>query len=254
MTQTKRSHKFADCKVKKSQADPTDNCQQINQLKKRVNNLNALQQQVLVKEDGSTSEGDWIKMEEWLTKVQKETQKVQKQLTLKKVYIANKVLYAIINTGETPSCTDSSNISEPTWREPEKNQGYTGSDLEGRGNNPKLHLLDPEREAHRPHDYQWRLLLGNSKLDDNDYISIFDKDASNVYDATNRHATFTRGSIIGGWRHPHNINTWWVLLVRKVANQNIDTLISKEPPKSFPKSRPPPSQAVFSIYEIHTQL
>ena len=62
-----------------------------------------------------------------------------------------------------------------------------------------------------------------------DYITVFDKEEVNLYDANNVKITVTRGTILQGWRC-HSTGLWQIPLCPKiqsdnVANANIQTVL-----------------------------
>jgi hypothetical protein len=91
-----------------------------------------------------------------------------------------------------------------------------------------------------------------SKYADANYITIFDRDTVNIYDANDTEITVTKGAILRGWRDP-DINLWQIPLVNMVRNNNTNRVIVNRPPTEFLPARPPPSNAVHNVYELKTQ-
>jgi hypothetical protein len=95
-------------------------------------------------------------------------------------------------------------------------------------------------------------LLSTVKFADANYITIFDKDEVNIYDANNTTITVTKGAILRGWRDERT-NLWRIPLVRMVRNLNTDTALLTRPPSEFLLHRPNPTEAIHSVYELKTQ-
>ncbi len=87
-------------------------------------------------------------------------------------------------------------------------------------------------------------LLSTVEFADASYITIFDKDTVNLFDANNLIITATKGAILQGWQDK-NSNLWCIPLVCMVRNLNTDTVLLK---------RPHPVEAVQSVYKLKTQL
>jgi hypothetical protein len=95
-------------------------------------------------------------------------------------------------------------------------------------------------------------LLSTVKFADANYITIFNKDEVNIFDANDTSITVTKGAILLGWRNT-TTNLWCIPLVRMVLNLNTDTALSNQPPSEFLLNRPDPAEAVHSVYELKTQ-
>jgi len=95
-------------------------------------------------------------------------------------------------------------------------------------------------------------ILSTSKYADANYITIFDKDTVNICDANNTEITVTEGTILRGWHDP-DIYLWRIPLVNMMRNNTTDTVIVNRPPTEFLPARPPPSNAVYNVYELKTQ-
>ena len=85
------------------------------------------------------------------------------------------------------------------------------------------------------------------------YITIFDKEEVNIYNATNTEIRKTRGSVLRGWRLP-NEGLWCIVIDENVpaeSNINEKTVKAKEPPSNLLKIQPPPpSQSINNIYKL----
>jgi hypothetical protein len=75
-------------------------------------------------------------------------------------------------------------------------------------------------------------LLSTVKFADANYITIFDKDTVNIYNANNTIITITKGAILQGWQDK-NSNLWCIPLVGMVWNLNTDTVLLNCPPSKF---------------------
>ena len=110
----------------------------------------------------------------------------------------------------------------------------------------------PANELHITPGVSQHSLLSTSKYADANYITIFDRDTVNIYDANDTEITVSKGAILRGWRDP-TINLWRIPLVEVVRNNTIDTVIVNQPPTAFLPERPPPSDTVHNVYELKTQ-
>jgi hypothetical protein len=95
-------------------------------------------------------------------------------------------------------------------------------------------------------------LLSTVKFADANYITIFDKDKVNIYNANDTTITVTKGAILRGWCD-NKANLWHIPLVCMVRNLNTDTVLLKRPPSEFLLNRPDPTEAVHSVYEMKSQ-
>ncbi len=95
-------------------------------------------------------------------------------------------------------------------------------------------------------------ILSTVKFADANYITIFDKDEVNIYDANDTIITVIKGAILRGWRN-NKANLWRIPLVRMVWNLNTDTVLLKRPPSEFLFNHPDPTEAVHSVYELKSQ-
>ncbi len=95
-------------------------------------------------------------------------------------------------------------------------------------------------------------LLSTSKFADANYITIFDKEAVNIYDANETTITITRGTILRGLKCPMT-GMWCIPLFDLVRNNNTDTVIVNCTPLGFLPARPPPANAIHNMYELKMQ-
>jgi len=92
-----------------------------------------------------------------------------------------------------------------------------------------------------------------SKLTDANYFAIFDEEQVNIYDANNTTVTVSRGAILRGWRDKENKSLWRIPLVKTgvpINNLSTQTVMVDKPPSEYLTNRPPPSEAIFSAYEL----
>jgi hypothetical protein len=97
-------------------------------------------------------------------------------------------------------------------------------------------------------------LLSTSKFAAANYITIFDKEEVNIYDANNTIIAVTRGAILCGFQCPMT-GMWHIPLVNLVWNNNTKMVIVYRPPPKFlpAPARPPPTKVIHNVYELKTQ-
>ncbi len=76
------------------------------------------------------------------------------------------------------------------------------------------------------------MLLSTGKFANANFITVFDKEMVNIYDANDTIFTISRGAILRGFRNPV-LNIYQILLVDIVRNNNTDTIIVNQPPTEF---------------------
>jgi hypothetical protein len=113
-------------------------------------------------------------------------------------------------------------------------------------------VCHPAKDIHIVPEIERNLLLSMAKFADANYIAIFDKDKINIYDAYNTKVTVSRSAILCGWQCT-DTNLWRVPLVPHVTNNNTDTVLCNRPPTEFLPQCPPPSDAIYNVYELKTQ-
>ena len=116
-------------------------------------------------------------------------------------------------------------------------------------------VRDPAQELHITPGITENLLLSTSKFaaaNAANYITIFDKEEVNIYDANNTIIMVSRGAILRGWMDTKS-NLWRIPLVEIVRNNNTDTIIVNRPPTEFLPERPPPTDAIHNVCELKTQ-
>jgi hypothetical protein len=97
----------------------------------------------------------------------------------------------------------------------------------------------PAQELHITPRVTKNSLLSTSKFTNANYITIFDMEAVNIYDANDTTITITRGAILRGFKCPMT-GMWRIPLVDLVRNNNTDTVIVNCPPSEFLPACPPP--------------
>ena len=85
-------------------------------------------------------------------------------------------------------------------------------------------------------------MLSTNRFSKEKYITIFDEEEVNIYNATNKEIKTTRGSILRGWRLPDK-GLWHIPLEDNVtakSNLNTKNVIVNEPPSNLLTIQPPP--------------
>jgi hypothetical protein len=95
-------------------------------------------------------------------------------------------------------------------------------------------------------------LLSTGKFANANYSTVFDKEMVNVYNANNTIFTISKGAILHGFLDSV-LNLYQIPLVNMVRNNNTGTIIVYHPPIKFLPDQPPPSKAVYNVYELKTQ-
>ncbi len=99
-------------------------------------------------------------------------------------------------------------------------------------------VQDPVQELHITPSITENSLLSTSKFATANYITIFEKEEVNIYDANDTIITVSQGAILRGWMDTKS-NLWHIPLVEIVQNNNTDTIIVNRPPTEFLPERPP---------------
>ena len=113
-------------------------------------------------------------------------------------------------------------------------------------------LRDPARSCDIVPGITEDSLVSTSKMADAGYISIFDGEEVNIYDASNTQITVTRGAVLRGWRDA-TCGLWRIPLVKNVTNKNAETVLVKAPPTELLPNRPGTKEAVHNVYELKTK-
>ncbi len=90
----------------------------------------------------------------------------------------------------------------------------------------------PANERHITPGVSQHSLLSTGKFADANYITVFDKEMVNVYNANNTIFTVSRGAILQGFCDPV-LNLYQIPLVDIVRNNNTDTIIVNRPPTEY---------------------
>ena len=102
----------------------------------------------------------------------------------------------------------------------------------------------PANELHITPGVSQHLLLSTGKYADVNYITVFDKDTANVYDANDTIITVTKDAILRGWRDTDN-KLWRIPLVDVVQNVNTDNIIVNRPKtRSYQIAHPPKKPSI----------
>ena len=163
-------------------------------------------------------------------------------------------LTVIYDSGATSSC---GRIGDPFLETGKKSDKIFQMPNDHKSPASDLKLLEhnlrsPARDVHMVPDLKGASLISTGKLADAGYISIFDKEEVCIYDSTNTEIIVTRGAILKGYRDKKS--TLWHIPLRKDGDDNnTKTVIVDKPPTEFLPSRPPPTEAIFNVYEIKTQ-
>ncbi len=110
----------------------------------------------------------------------------------------------------------------------------------------------PAKDVHIVSGIEHDSLLGIPKFADANYVTNFDKDEVNIYNANKTTTIVSRGAILRGWRCKQT-NLWQVPLIKNIQNNNTDTVLCDQCPTEFLPDRPPPSKAIHNVYELKTQ-
>jgi hypothetical protein len=100
-------------------------------------------------------------------------------------------------------------------------------------------VRSPAYELHITPGVSQHLLLSTGKFANANYITVFDKEMVNIYDANDTIFTVSKGAIIRGFHDPV-LNIYQIPLVDMVWNNNTDTIIVNRPPTEFLPDHPPP--------------
>ncbi len=118
-------------------------------------------------------------------------------------------------------------------------------------------VQNPASKVHITPGITSNSLMSTNQFAVADYITVFDKEEVNVYDANDVKITVTRGAILRGWRCP-NTGLWRIpvcptIQSDNIANVNTQTVLVRRPPSEYLPRRPPPTEAVANVFELRTQ-
>ena len=115
----------------------------------------------------------------------------------------------------------------------------------------------PASEVHITPGVTSNSLMSTNQFAQAGYITVFDKEEVNIYDANDVKITVTRGAILRGWRCEET--GFWRIPVcptirsHNVTNLNTQTILVKESPSELLPRRPPPTEAIANVFELKTQ-
>jgi len=75
-------------------------------------------------------------------------------------------------------------------------------------------------------------LLSTAKFAEAGYITVFDKEEVDTYDAQNTTLKVSKGAILQGW-FDETANLWRIPLLPVVLNNNTDTVLVNKQPTEF---------------------
>ncbi len=113
-------------------------------------------------------------------------------------------------------------------------------------------VRSPANKLHITPRVSQRLLLSTGKFANANYITVFNKEMVNIYDANDTIFTISKGAILRGFHDPV-LNIYQILLVDMVWNNNTETIIVNHPLTEFLPDQPQPDEAVHNVYELKTQ-
>ena len=95
-------------------------------------------------------------------------------------------------------------------------------------------------------------LLSTAKFAEAGYITVFDKEEVNIYNAQNTTLKVSKGAILRGW-FEKTANLWQIPLIPVVLNNNTDTVLVNKQPTEFLPGRTPVIEAISNVYDLKTQ-
>ena len=113
-------------------------------------------------------------------------------------------------------------------------------------------IRQPAKEVHIVPSIKTHSLLSTAKFAEAGYITVFDDEEVNIYDAQNTTLKVSRGAIVRGW-FDKTANLWRIPLIPVVLNNNTDTVLVNKQPTEFLPGRTPIIEAINNVYELKTQ-
>ena len=113
-------------------------------------------------------------------------------------------------------------------------------------------VRQPAKEVHIVPSIKTHSLLSIPKFAEAGYITVFDDEEVNIYDAQNTMLKVSRGAIVRGW-FDKKANLWRIPLIPVVLNNNTDTVLVNKQPTEFLPGRTPIIEAINNVYELKTQ-
>jgi hypothetical protein len=178
--------------------------------------------------------------------------------------VNNNLLYPGMEDGSIPSmvadsaCTSGVGTADDTcWRTGQvSNKQFVlpGNKIKSATEIAEYPFKDrgPANKLHITPGITENLLLSAGQFAAANYITMFDKEEVNIYNANNTINAVTRGAILQEWWDAVT-RLWRIPLVVVVRNNNTDTVIVNSPPTEFLPKCPPPTNAIHNIYELKTQ-
>ncbi len=113
-------------------------------------------------------------------------------------------------------------------------------------------VQQPAKDVHIVLTIATNLILSTAKFATVGYITVFDGEEVNIWDASNNEVIVMREAMLRG-RFDKTANLWHIPLLPLVQNTNTDTVLVKKPPMEFLPDCPPPTEAMHNVYELKTQ-
>jgi hypothetical protein len=95
-------------------------------------------------------------------------------------------------------------------------------------------------------------LLSTVKFAEARYITVFDKEEINIYDAQDTMFKVSKGAILQGW-FDKTANLWQIPLIPVILNNNTDTVLVNKQPTEFLPGRTPVIEAINNVYKLKTK-
>ena len=167
--------------------------------------------------------------------------------------------FAIPDSGTTSSIGTKDDPCRRTGRQSNKvfilpsGQAVTASEVA----EYPFQVRHPASEVHITPGVTSNSLMSTNQFAQAGYITVFDKEEVNIYDANDVKITVTRGAILRGWRCEET-GLWRIpvcptIRSHNVTNLNTQTILVKESPSELLPRRPPPTEAIANVFELKTQ-
>ena len=112
-------------------------------------------------------------------------------------------------------------------------------------------VWQPAKDIHIVPSIKSNSLLSMAKFAEAGYITVFDNEEVNIYDAYNTMFKVSRGAILRGW-FDKTANLWRIPLIPVVLNNSTDTVLVNKPPTEFLPHRTSVIEAIHNVYELKT--
>ena len=149
---------------------------------------------------------------------------------LKQGVLDGSIPSAVANSGATSSVGTKRdrkrNAFVATGRQLDKAFHLPNGKVEEASNMDKFQhdMRHPAEDVHIVKGIKRNSLLSIPKFADANYVSIFDKDEVNIYDANKTTIIVSSGTILQGWRCKQT-TLWQVPLIKNVQNNKTDTVL-----------------------------